>query len=582
MNRLDRAVVAALVLVLVALGGTLALPRPQQASAEPEPFVPQPGATMPPPAVLREGVLGMPASITPVTARNRAERALVGLVFSGLVRLGPGTGYQPDLAESWTSSADGAEWTFTIRDDAIWHDGVPVTADDVVFTVSALQSPEAAGAAAGAWADVTAEALDERTVRLTLGTPIGGVLALATQPLLPVHLLADVPFADLDTSDFARFPIGSGPFALTELDGTRAVLVPSSGVIPQEPPFDPDAPSIAPEPSGDSLATPTPAPTSSIPRPYLDTLELEFFGTEEGLAEAFNTGRVDVAAGLSPAALATLAEAGTDRLTYPTTTLSTVLLNLRPTHGELRNDKVRTALLQAIDRDALVLEALGGIGTMADALVPPTSWAFDATSAGSVAFDRKAATKALEEAGWDKKDGKWHAPSGEKPYRLEVMSVLTSANPRLAKVADFVRDAWRDFGFEVEDVEVRPADLATRLREGEFTAAVVDIGEGLEPDLYPLLATTQVRSMGSNLAGYQDPALDPLLEAARAPGTPEERMTAWKALLAALATRQPLLPLAWNDESMVVRGVDGMTPRLISDTGDRYWDVLAWRLAADR
>jgi peptide/nickel transport system substrate-binding protein len=456
-----------------------------------------------------------------------------------------------------------------------------VTADDVVFTVSALQSPEASGAAAGAWADVTAEAIDERTVKLTLGTPIGGVLALATQPLLPAHLLADVPFADLATSDFARFPIGSGPFALTELDSTKAVLVPSSGVVAQEPPFDPDA-STGPDPSGDSLATPTPAPTSSVPRPYLDTMEQRFYATEAGLADAFNTGEVDVAAGLSPEGLTTIDDASADRLAYPTTTLSTVLLNLRPSHGELRNDKVRTALLQAIDRDALVDEALGGIGTRADALVPPTSWAFDATSAGTVAFDRKAATKALEDAGWEKKDGKWHAPSGKDPYKLEVLSVLTSANPRLAKVSDFVRDAWRDFGFEVEDVEVKPADLATKLREGKFTAAVVDIGQGLEPDLYPLLATSQVRSTGSNLAGYQDPTLDPLLEAARKPGTPEERMTAWKALLAALATRQPLLPLAWNDESMVVRGVDGMTPRLISDTGDRYWDVLAWRLAADR
>ena len=157
-----------------------------------------------------------------------------------------------------------------------------------------------------------------------------------------------------------------------------------------------------------------------------------------------------------------------------------------------------------------------------------------------------------------------------------------SANPRLARVADRVRDAWTDFGFDVADVEVQPADLASRLRKGEFTAAVVDIGQGLEPDLYPLLATTQVRAMGSNLAGYQDTTLDPLLEAARKPGTPEERMTAWKALLAGLATRQPLLPLAWNDEVMAVRGVDGATPRLISDTADRYWDVLAWRLAADR
>jgi len=105
---------------------------------------------------------------------------------------------------------------------------------------------------------------------------------------------------------------------------------------------------------------------------------------------------------------------------------------------------------------------------------------------------------------------------------------------------------------------------------------------GLEPDLYPLLASSQVRASGSNLSGYQDATLDALLEAARAPGTPEIRAAAWKALLAGLAERLPILPLVWSDEVVLVRGVEGMTPRLLADPGDRFWDVLAWRLAADR
>ena len=198
-------------------------------------------------------------------------------------------------------------------------------------------------------------------------------------------------------------------------------------------------------------------------------------------------------------------------------------------------------------------------------------------------YDPKAASKAMQAAGWTKKGGKWVAPGGKGAYQLELLGVSPEANPRLG-VGRGIR-AGRMEGARVQRrrlVEVEAADLAPRLRSGDFTAAVVDIAEGLEPDLYPLLATSQVRGSGTNLAGYQDPALDTLLEAARKPGTPEERTAAWKALLAALATRQPLLPLAWNDEVMVARGLDGVTPRLIADTGDRYWDVLAWRLAADR
>jgi peptide/nickel transport system substrate-binding protein len=577
-NRRDRAVVVTLALVLVALGAIVAIPR--QAAA-PAPEEPQAEFTMPPRVVYREGVVGVPQSITPVTARSRAERMLVGLVFSGLVRLGPGTSYQPDLASSWSSDATGKTWTFTIRDDAVWHDGQPVTAEDVVFTVEALKSPDAAGAGAAAWADVTVEAVDSKTVRLVLGTPIGGVLAAATQPLLPAHLLADVPFADLATSDFARLPVGSGPFAITDVDDQRATLVPASGVMPPVA-EDPSGSASAP-PSMDSLATPFPRPSAGRASPYLDEVEVRFYDDEAALAGGLRSGEVDAASGLSAARLGELAkEQGLDRFQYPTTTLSTVLLNLRPGHKELRDPKVRAAMLAAIDRDALVSEVLGGNATRADGLVPPTSWAYDAPSAGSVKYDPKAASKAMQAAGWSKKGGKWVAPGGKGAYPLELLGVSPEANPRLASVAASVQASWKAFGFDVRLVEVEAADLAPRLRSGDFTAAVVDIAEGLEPDLYPLLATSQVRGSGTNLAGYQDPALDTLLEAARKPATPEERTAAWKALLAALATRQPLLPLAWNDEVMVARGLDGVTPRLIADTGDRYWDVLAWRLAADR
>ena len=225
---------------------------------------------------------------------------------------------------------------------------------------------------------------------------------------------------------------------------------------------------------------------------------------------------------------------------------------------------------------------LGGDAVQADSLVPPGSWAFDATSAGSVAFDRKQAAALLSAAGWKKSGGAWTAPGAKTPYRIEILSVPDAANPRLAAVAVTVRDAWAALGLKVDLVQLPASERATRLRAGDFGAAVVDIAMGLEPDLFPLLASSQVRASGSNLSGYQDATLDPLLTAARAAGTPEQRTAAWKALLVGLAARQPILPLAWTDEVVVARGLEGATPRLIADPGDRFWDVLAWRLAADR
>src|SRR5262245_55979677 len=93
-TRRDSAVVVALVLALVGIGGVIAMPAPPPAATAP----PSARPTLPPPVTYREGVVGTPTSITPVTARTRSERMLVRLLFSGLVRLGPGSTYEPDLA----------------------------------------------------------------------------------------------------------------------------------------------------------------------------------------------------------------------------------------------------------------------------------------------------------------------------------------------------------------------------------------------------------------------------------------------------------------------------------------------------
>jgi ABC-type transport system substrate-binding protein len=152
LNRRDYAVVGALVIALVFLGGVLSLrPRniPQVAIADATA-----SPTLPPPVVYREGVVGTPASITPLSARNRAERSLVGLVFSGLMRMGPQNTLEPDLASSYKLSDDGKTWTFHIREDAVWQDGEPVTSADVLYTVAALKDPDASGGRSGSWAEV--------------------------------------------------------------------------------------------------------------------------------------------------------------------------------------------------------------------------------------------------------------------------------------------------------------------------------------------------------------------------------------------------------------------------------------------
>lgn len=607
----DRAVTGLLVAALAVAGLVIALPRPSltpAGEATPQPSSSGSGAPSGE-AVYREGVVGHPASITPVTARNRADRTLVGLIYSGLVKIGPGNTLVPDLASSWTVDKSGQTWTVSIRPDALWQDGMPVTADDVVYTVSALKDPSASGGLSAAWADVTVEALDAKTVRFTLGAPVGGFLAALTQPLLPSHLLTGVPMSDLATGAFAQNPVGTGPYQLVQLDAARAVLLPShateasqsagpsalpsptaSGSPAASAPAASASAGGSPSPAGSSAASAPASGAPAAPSASVDPsaqpvgrIEVDFYDSEAALAAAYQAGAIDAAAGLSPSTTATLgATPGSSVVDYPTTTLSAILLNLRTTHPELADPRVRKALLEAIDRASIAGTSLGGQARVADTLIPPESWAFDATKVTRLAFDRAAAGKLLKSAGWTQSAGAWRAPKAKTQYAIELLTVPPDVNPRLAAIADAVQQSWTALGLRVTVTELAGTDLAARLRAGTFTAALLDIASGLEPDLYPLLDSSQVRAAGSNRSGYQDPGLDRLLEAARQPGTPAARKAAWAALLQGLSDRLPVLPIVWADEEMVVRGLSGNVPELIERTGDRYWDVLAWRLAASR
>ncbi len=679
----DRAVTGVLIAALAVAGFAISLPHPD-APLGGGGGAPSASASEAPtgPVTYREGVVGRPGSVTPVTARTQADKALVGLIFSGLVKMGPGDTLVPDLAASWTTDKSGQTWTVAIRPDAVWQDGAPVTADDVVYTVSTLKDPAASGGLSAAWADVTAEAVDTHTVRFTLGSPVGSFLAALRQPLLPAHLLKGVVAnADLASSAFALNPVGTGPYQLVQLDEAHAVLVPASatangagrspgtsggsdGAGPGDPassesgapagspapastaaspavsspssvggapsapvgasagasggagspaasavgavdgvggPMAQASPTVRPTarptskpkatatPKPKATATPKPSPTPSptaVPDPGaspLQEIELDFFDSEDALATAFQAGDIDGAANLGAATTKALAAMpGTKTLNYPTTTLSAVLLNLRPSHPELQDANVRKALLSAINRPAIAATDLGGQARVADTLIPAESWAYDATKVAKVPFSRTQASALLRGAGWTRTSGRWTAPKGKAPYTIQLLTVPADANPRLAAIATEVKKDWGTLGLSVTIISLSGTDLAARLQSGSFTAAVLDIASGLEPDLYPLLDSSQVRSSGSNRSGYQDPAMDRLLEAARQNASVTRRKAAWSALLAGISAKVPVLPVVWADDQAVVRGLSGATPRLIVYPGDRFWDVLAWRLAASR
>ena len=523
----------------------------------------------------REGVLGRPSSVSPLTARTQADRDLVALVFSGLVRNGPSGTLVPDLAERWTVDDSGSVWTFQLREDAEWHDGHPVTSADVVFTIHRLQDPAYTGPAAGSWNEVTVAAAGPYTVVFTLKTPLGGFLQAATQPIAPAHLLGDVPVSQLDGRPFGRHPVGSGPFAVRSLDDDGAELVPAASVV---------APGQDPMTRSTDPATSRPSPARPArPVPYLARMDFSFFDSTDALADAYRRGDLDAVVG--PAAKGV----GRSRrgAWKPPVAVPRVHVDGRPVQPAAGSSRVfrpsrpdrppRGDRPVSDRRRRLRLRGHAGVGSH------PADLAAVRCDGGPRARLRPGvAATGLKLAGWTPAADGWRPPNATAPLRIEMISPDEASNPGAFGAAEAVARDWTRIGLTVTHLGLAPAEFVTsRLNKSDFSVAVGDLSIGLDPDLYPLLASSQTVTGGSNVIGLQDPQLDSLLVAARGRGTDHSRRVAYSALQQQLAAGRYLLPLAFADESVVVRDtLVGPAVRQVSDPADRFWDVLTWRLAA--
>ena len=571
----DRALIGALTVALIAFSVAALAPTLKTSGDASEPS--QPGSTG---RAYVEGVLGRATNASPFGARSAADRALVALLFRGLVKLGPGSAIVGDLASTWEVDKSGRTWTFHLRPDQRWQDGEPITADDVAFTINVLSSPDYTGPGGESWRDVTTTVIDEQTVTLRLSTPLGGFLQAATQPIAPVHVLGDVPPDALPDASFGQQPVASGPFRLVFLDAQRAVL---AALTPSDlTPAGPGGPNFGTPRPTDFLETARPTPRDDIPVPYLSNMEIRYYDDAATLRADWAAGDLDAAWGLQPADATALAgSAGARLVRYPGTTLLAVTLDLRHRDKAFQDPGVRRGLLEAIDREAIVNSVLDGLGSRADSLIPPSSTMFEPDASKPVAFDISDARKRLVDAGWKESGGSWVPKGATQPLVIELLCPEEGANPVAHATAAAVVDAWHALGLAVRLVPLPSTELlGNRLAHGAFQAAIVPLAIGLDPDVYPLLAASQTRTGGSNISGLQDPDLDKLLVAARTPVDIDERAAAYSDLQTRLAAQLYVLPLAFRDDYVVFRDtVSGPVSRPIGGSGDHYWDVLTWRLA---
>jgi peptide/nickel transport system substrate-binding protein len=494
-----------------------------------------------------EGVAGAPSVVNPLFAGfNTVDGDLTSLVFSGLVRLGANGAPEPDLAELPRITPDGRSYVFELRDGLRWHDGRPLTADDVVFTVRMIQDADFGGdpGLVELFEGVEVEASNERTVIFTLPEPFAPFLARgATVGILPEHLLGRLDAGELDSAPFNAAPIGSGPFRLTELTAEHAVLRPFEAY--------------------------------HFGAPFLERLELRFYRDDAELLTALEDAEIDGALlgpGLHREALADLdSDSSLVLRSLHGTAQSLVYLNLGV--PAFQDAGLRRALQHGLDREALIEEVLGGQALPLDSPIVRDMWSH-VGSEEAYRYDPAQAGRLLDRAGWTLDDAGARTQDGA-PFRFRL---AVPDEPAQAALAEAIAAQWGELGLQV-DVEVSAgSEFVERvLFPRQFHAALVTIDSGRDPDPYPFWHSAQAIGEGRNLGGFSDPDVDRVLEGARQATSPAERAAGYRAFQEIFADRMPAVLLHTPTFQYVARaGVQGLRPGLLFARSARFADVQRW------
>jgi len=434
--------------------------------------------------VYREAVAGRPQFINPLLAQyNQVDQDLTALIFNGLARSDGKGGLEPDLAQSWIVSEDGLVYVFKLKENIRWQDGEPFSADDVMFTLSLMQDPEFPGVPylGNLWQTVTAEKLDDHTVRFTLPEPFPAFTDFTTIGILPHHLLKDMPARDLLNHPFNLSPVGTGLFKLDEVNADFARLSAN--------------------------------PYYTGPQPRLAHLELRFYPSYQETVTAYESGEVQGIGYVPPQLIPAVQDI--DSLNLYTARLSSyeiIYLNLQDEQNSpyFQDAEVRQALLSALDRQAIIDQALNGQGLVASGPIRPWSWAYNPEQTVAE-FDPEKAAALLDEAGWIDTDGDGIRDKAGVPL---AFTLLSGDDPDRIAVANATSEQWQRLGVSAT-VEVVGAGLGERLAQHNFQAALAEVFLSGDPDPYPLWHLSQIEG-GQNYAGWNNDKASMLLESARA------------------------------------------------------------------
>jgi peptide/nickel transport system substrate-binding protein len=495
---------------------------------------------------LSEGALGNPQFINPLLAISDADRDLSTLTYSGLMGLSGDGVLVPVLAESYTVSEDGKTYTFSLRSNARFTDGSPVTADDIVFTVKKAQDPALKSPEYANWSGVTVMAVDKKTVRFSIAKPYAPFLGLTTLGILPARLWKNVSNTEFPFSALQTSPVGTGPFKVTSVSRNASGLIEKISLVAN--------------------------PYYALGRPYLDGMRFSFYANTEDLKAALRSGAIESSYGISAA----------NALTAPYARVFGVFFNPNENQAYVHIE-VRKALSLAIDRQHIVTKVLGGYATPILGPIPPGDATVEQTPVPRLSNPTAEAARLLEAGGWVYDGGARAWKNGKAKQTLAMITLRTPNVPELKNVASAVKGDWEKLGIAVDIELYEPGDLSQNvIRPRKYEALLYGMVIGRDQDLYAFWDSQERNDPGLNIALYANKNVDTLIEEVRATADAGKRQKDLQKIEDLVSADYPAAFLYAPDFIYSMPAdLYGVTLPQIVTPADRFAAVASWYRVTD-
>ena len=489
------------------------------------------------------------AGFNPITNTAQYTDELIKYaLFTPLIQYDENLEVRPYLAESWELLGDTGV-VFSLRRDVRWHDGQPVTAEDVVFTFDLAKDPATGSLIGSAYITevARAEVVDSYTVRFTFARPHAQALEDFWWPPVPKHLLEDIPPAELRNAPYNRAPVGSGPYRFVEWRANERLVIERNPDFPE------------------ALGGPA----------ELERVVFRIVPETSTLLTELLTGGLQVNIPVVPDQAAQIEEnANLELFAFPSRTVYFIGWNTR--REPFTDARVRRAMTHAINRQEIIEALLEGYGSPATSTIPPWSPLYPET-VEPLPYDPQQAMRLLEEAGWTDRNGDGiRENAAGRPLRF---TLLSSDAPLNRNVVAVVQSQLRQVGVDAQVRSLEFQTLLTQHRARDFDAVlqtwVLDNFQVASAPAALFHSRWADVPRSANRSSFANPRADSLIDAGAAETDPERAREIWAAFTELLNQEQPFTFMFWLDE---LAGVSRTLGGVVMDPRGEFVSIADWHV----